>query len=54
MLLTFFVDSLSNPTFIVAICVPKRWVKKIWVDYQIIMRIVLDDDSAVSVPSVAV
>ena len=38
MLLTFFlVDSLSNPLFIVTICVPKRCVKIIWVDYQIIM-----------------
>ena len=35
MLLTFFVDSLSNPLFIVTICVPKRSVKMICVDYQI-------------------
>ena len=41
-LLTFFVDSLSNPLFIVTICVPKRSVKMIWVDYQIIMRFVLE------------
>lgn len=41
MLLTFFVDSLSNPLFIVTICVPKRKVNMIRVDYQIIMRIVL-------------
>ena len=34
MLLTFFVDSLSNPLFIVTICVPKRSVKMIYVDYQ--------------------
>ena len=34
-------DSLSNPTFIVTICVPKRKVNMIRVDYQIIMRIVL-------------
>ena len=34
-------DSLSNPTFIVPICVPKRKVNMIRVDYQIIMRIVL-------------
>ena len=34
-LLTFFVDSLSNPLFIVTICVPKRIVKMICVDYQI-------------------
>lgn len=37
MLLTFFVDSLSNPLFIVTICVPKRKIEKICVDYQIIM-----------------
>jgi len=36
-LLTFFVDSLSNPLFIVTICVPKRREKKIWVDYQVFM-----------------
>ena len=35
MLLTFFVDSLSNPLFIVTICVPKRIVKMICVDYQV-------------------
>ena len=34
-LLSFFVDSLSNPIFIVTICVPKRSVKMIWVDYQV-------------------
>ena len=34
-------DSLSNPLFIVTICVPKRKVNMIRVDYQIIMRIVL-------------
>ena len=37
MLLTFFVDSLSNPLFIVTICVPKRWVKTMCVDYQVFM-----------------
>ena len=38
MLLTFFfVDSLSNPLFIVTICVPKRRMKLIWVDYQMFM-----------------
>ena len=37
MLLTFFVDSLSNPLFIVTICVPKRRVKMIWIDYQVFM-----------------
>ena len=37
MLLTFYVDSLSNPLFIVTICVPKIWVKIIWFDYQVIM-----------------
>ena len=37
MLLTFYVDSLSNPLFIVKICVPKRIVKMIYVDYQVIM-----------------
>ena len=38
MLLTFFfVDSLSNPLFIVTICVPKRRVEMICVDYQTIM-----------------
>ena len=36
-LLTFFVDSLSNPLFIVTICVPKRWAKMIWIDYQVFM-----------------
>lgn len=35
MLLTFFVDSLSNPLFIVTICVPKRRVKTMYVDYQV-------------------
>ena len=37
MLLTFFVDSLSNPLIIVTISVPKRREKKIWVDYQVLM-----------------
>ena len=37
MLLTFFVDSMSNPLFIVTICVPKRRAEMICVDYQIIM-----------------
>ena len=37
MLLTYFVDSLSNPLFIVTICVPKRWVKTMYVDYQVFM-----------------
>ena len=37
MLLTFFVDSLSNPLIIVAICVPKRNEKIICVDYQMFM-----------------
>ena len=37
MLLTFFVDSLSNPLIIVAIGVPKRWAKMIWIDYQTFM-----------------
>ena len=37
MLLTFFVDSLSNPLFIVTICVPKRRTEMICVDYQMIM-----------------
>ena len=41
-LFSFFVDSLSNPLFIVTICVPKRRAKMIWVDYQIIMRFVLE------------
>ena len=36
-LLTFFVDSLSNPLFIVTISVPKRRMKMIWVDCQVIM-----------------
>ena len=40
MLLTFYVDSLSNPLFIVTICVPKKIMKMIWVDYQTIMRCV--------------
>ena len=30
-------DSLSNPLFIVTICVPKRRVEMICVDYQTIM-----------------
>ena len=30
-------DSLSNPLIIVTICVPKRIVKMIYVDYQVIM-----------------
>ena len=37
MLLTFFVDSLSNPLFIVTICVPKKRVKTMCVDYQVFM-----------------
>jgi hypothetical protein len=37
MLLTFFVDSLSNPLIIVTICVPKRNEKIICVDYQTFM-----------------
>ena len=37
MLLTFYVDSLSNPLFIVTICVPKRRVKTMYVDYQVFM-----------------
>ena len=37
MLLTYFVDSLSNPLFIVTICVPKRRVKTMCVDYQVFM-----------------
>ena len=37
MLLTFFVDLLSNPLFIVTICVPKRRIEMICVDYQTIM-----------------
>ena len=37
MLLTFYVDSLSNPLFIVTICVPKRRVKTMCVDYQVFM-----------------
>ena len=39
-LLTFFVDSLSNPLFIVTICVPKRRAEMICVDCQIVMRCV--------------
>ena len=31
-------DSLSNPLFIVTICVPKRRAEMICVDYRIIMR----------------
>lgn len=37
MLLTYFVDSLSNPLFIVTICVPKRRVKTMRIDYQVFM-----------------
>ena len=45
MLLTYFlVDSLSNPLFIVTICVPKRRTEMIYVDYQIVMRFVLEID----------
>ena len=33
-------DSLSNPLFIVTICVPKRRVKMICIDYQMIMSCV--------------
>ena len=36
----FFVDSLSNPLFIVTICVPKRWEKSLYVDNQVFMRFV--------------
>ena len=42
MLLTFYVDSLSNPLFIVTICVPKRKAEMLCVDYQIIMRFILE------------
>ncbi len=45
MLLTFFVDSLSNPLFIVTICVPKRSEKIICVDYQTFMLFVPKVDS---------
>lgn len=45
MLLTFFVDSLSNPLFIVTICVPKRSEKILYVDYQIFMLFVPKVDS---------
>ena len=45
MLLTFFVDSLSNPLFIVTICVPKRNEKIICVDYQVFMLFVPKVDS---------
>ena len=45
MLLTFFVDSLSNPLFIVTICVPKRSGKIICVDYQTFMLFVPKVDS---------
>lgn len=37
MLLTFYVDSLSNTLFIVTICVPKRRAKMICADYQVFM-----------------
>ena len=37
MLLTFFVDSLSNPLIIVTIYGPKRRWKMIWIDYQVFM-----------------
>ena len=40
MLLTFYVDSLSNPLFIVTICVPKRIVKMIYADCQMFMSYV--------------
>ena len=33
-------DSLSNPLFIVTICVPKRRAEMICIDYQMIMRCV--------------
>ena len=36
-LFSFFVDSLSNPIFIVTICVPKRREKTIFADYQLFM-----------------
>ena len=35
-------DSLSNPLIIVTICVPKRRVEMIYIDYQIVMRFVLE------------
>ena len=35
--IVFFVDSLSNPLFIVTICVPKRRAKMICADYQVFM-----------------
>ena len=35
MLLTFFVDSLSNPLFIVATCMPKDNRKDDKLDYQV-------------------
>ena len=44
MLLTFFVDSLSNPLFIVAICVPNREVKIICLDYQVFILNMLEID----------
>ncbi len=37
MLLTFFLDSLSNPLIIVTISVQKRRVKMTWVDNQVFM-----------------
>ena len=37
MLLTFFLDSLSNPLIIVTICVPKRRMKMICIDCQVFM-----------------
>ena len=45
MLLTFFVDSFSNPLFIVTICVPKKSEKIICVDYQTFMFFVSKVDS---------
>ena len=46
MLLTFFfVDSLSNPLFIVTISVPKRRAEMICADYQVIMLCVPKVDS---------
>ena len=38
MLLTFFLCGfIVDPLFIVTICVPKRWTKMIWIDYQVFM-----------------
>ena len=43
-LLSFIVDSLSNPLFIVTICVPKRMVEMIYVDCQIVIELMLELD----------